>query len=275
LNGPGRQKKRRSYLPAVEPLEGRRLARGSPFDLPGLAVEHESPADSVALTEPPASGTAAVAALAVARRSRARAGAGLHQPGLAELSRYLDRSWSRAGISPQRHDDCSQEVYLTLLEGWGPDRFQRMVGDIDRLGIRGVLRRETADGPDFFRAIDRVKARARRERSCPSLDDADAVAAPRREDLAMQQRADLNEAVAQEFGPRDAALIDATLAGETPAEIAARWGIAAKTVSNEKTRVLHKLRERLLGTSLSLRPMGSTAQAPRLFVENSSSRGVL
>jgi DNA-directed RNA polymerase specialized sigma24 family protein len=254
LNELGRDKKRRSYLPAVEPLEGRRLARGSAFNLPGLAVAHESPTDPVALTEPRASGKLAFAALAEARRGDrrgpARADAGLHLPGLAQLSRYLDRSWSRAGISPQRQDDCTQEVYLTLLESWGPDRFQRLLGDIDRLGIRGVLRRETADGPDFFRAIDRVKTRARRERSCPSLDDADAVAAPRRGDLAMQQRVDLHEAVARELGPRDAALIDATLAGETPAEIAARWGIAAKTVSNEKTRVLHKLRDGLLANSL-------------------------
>ena len=35
----------------------------------------------------------------------------------------------------------------------------------------------------------------------------------------------------------------ATLKGETPAEIASRWGVAPKTVSNEKTRVIQKLRE--------------------------------
>jgi hypothetical protein len=122
LNAPGRDKKRRSYLPAVEPLEGRRLARGSTLDLPGLAVAHQSPTDPVALTEPPASGKPAVAALAEARRGDrrgpARADAGLHLPDLAQLSRYLGRSCSQAGIGPQRQDDCTQEVYLTLLEGW-------------------------------------------------------------------------------------------------------------------------------------------------------------
>jgi DNA-binding CsgD family transcriptional regulator len=30
--------------------------------------------------------------------------------------------------------------------------------------------------------------------------------------------------------------------GKTPAEIADQWGVAPKTVSNEKTRVLQKLR---------------------------------
>ena len=58
--------------------------------------------------------------------------------------------------------------------------------------------------------------------------------------------------MARVLGPREAALIDATLAGETPAEIAAQWGVAAKTVSNEKTRVLHKLRAGLLEDGLPL-----------------------
>jgi DNA-binding CsgD family transcriptional regulator len=249
----GRDTKRRACLPAVEPLEGRRLASGTTPDLPGVSVEHESLTETVTLTEPITSGDAADVTPVEAPRgdrlgpARDDGDTDLHRPGLAQLARYLDRSWSRAGIAPQRHDDCSQEVYLTLLEGWGPDRFHRLVGDINHLGIRGVLSHETAEGPDFFRAIDRVKMRARRERSCPSLADADAVAAPRREDLATQRRVDLHEAMARVLGPREAALIDATLAGETPAEIAAHWGVAAKTVSNEKTRVLHKLRDSLLG----------------------------
>jgi DNA-binding CsgD family transcriptional regulator len=251
VNNQGPDKKRRSCLPAVEPLEGRRLASGTTPGLPGPSVEHQSCNEPGTRTAPLASGDAADAAPAEARQgdrlgpARDGGDTDLHRPGLAQLTRYLDRSWARAGITPQRHDDCSQEVYLTLLEGWGPDRFQRLVGDIDRLSIRGVLGRETAEGPDFFRAIDRVKMRARRERSCPSLADADAVAAPHREDLATQRRADLHEAMARVLGPREAALIDATLAGETPAAIAAQWGVAAKTVSNEKTRVLHKLRKTL------------------------------
>jgi DNA-binding CsgD family transcriptional regulator len=250
--------KRRSGLPAVEPLEGRRLASGSTPDRPGVAVEHASLTDPVPRTEPLASGDAAGTTPVEARRGDRRGAvpddgdADLHRTGLGQLARYLNRSWSRAGVPPQRHDDCSQEVYLILLGGWGPDRFHRLVGDIERLGIRGVLGRETVDGPDFFRAIDRVKMRARRERSGPSLAAAAAVAAPRREDLATQRRADLHEAMARVLGPREAALIDATLAGQTPAAIAAQWGVAAKTVSNEKTRVLHKLRDRLLGNVLPL-----------------------
>ena len=34
--------------------------------------------------------------------------------------------------------------------------------------------------------------------------------------------------------------------GKTPAEIALHWGVVPKTISNEKTRVLQKLRDVLL-----------------------------
>jgi DNA-binding CsgD family transcriptional regulator len=36
------------------------------------------------------------------------------------------------------------------------------------------------------------------------------------------------------------------LQGKTPAEIAQQWGVAPKTVSNEKTRVIQKLRDALV-----------------------------
>ena len=42
--------------------------------------------------------------------------------------------------------------------------------------------------------------------------------------------------------PREASLVYDTLMGKTPAEIALQWGVAPKTVSNEKTRVIQKLR---------------------------------
>ena len=45
------------------------------------------------------------------------------------------------------------------------------------------------------------------------------------------------------MSPREAALIRETLQGRTPAEIAQAWGMAPKTISNEKTRALHKLRD--------------------------------
>ena len=75
------------------------------------------------------------------------------------------------------------------------------------------------------------------------------VASPQEGDTQLQQRGALREAIAQSLNPREAALINATLNGETPAGIASQWGVAPKTISNEKTRVIQKLRT-VLGTNV-------------------------
>jgi RNA polymerase sigma factor (sigma-70 family) len=81
------------------------------------------------------------------------------------------------------------------------------------------------------------------------LDTIDVVASPQEDETQSQQRGALREAIAQSLNPREAALIHATLNGATPAEIASRRGVAPKTVSNEKTRVIQKLRT-VLGTDV-------------------------
>ncbi len=164
--------------------------------------------------------------------------------GLSQLNKYLSRAWYRAGIAPQFYDDSTQAVYVTLLQNLGRDRFDSLLSDIGQHGIPNVLSRETADGPDFFRAIDTVKKRAQREKSYQPLDSVD-VASSTNPDEA-QWRGALQEAIDQSLSPREAALIYATLKGETPAEIASQWGVAPKTVSNEKTRVIQKLRDVLV-----------------------------
>jgi RNA polymerase sigma factor (sigma-70 family) len=168
--------------------------------------------------------------------------------GLAQLDRYLSRAWYRAGIPPQQHDDCTQAVYLTLLQNLGRDPFDKLLGDVGRLGVRDVLSRETPEGPDFFRAVDTIKKRAQRERSFQPLDEkGEIVGSPRASSVPADWRGALQEAIDQALSPREAALIYATIKGETPQEIASQWGVAPKTVSNEKTRVIQKLRDILAG----------------------------
>jgi RNA polymerase sigma factor (sigma-70 family) len=166
--------------------------------------------------------------------------------GLVQLDRYLARAWFRAGISPQQHDDCTQAVYTSLLQTLGRDQFDQLLSDVGQFGIRDVLSRETADGPDFFRAIDSVKKRAQRERNYQPLETVDAAYLNQANMSAADLKSTLQEAILSSLSPREAALIQATLQGETPAEIAQQWGIAPKTVSNEKTRALQKLREVLV-----------------------------
>ncbi len=164
--------------------------------------------------------------------------------GLAQLDRYLGRAWSRAGIAPQHFEDCTQSVYLTLIENNGAPAFESMARDIAGHGIPRVLNADTLLGPDFFRAVDMVKKRAQRVRSHQSIDEhlsqlMDGPSERLERDAWLQA---LNEVVERSLTPREAALVNATLEGKAPAEIAREWGLTAKTVSNEKSRVLQKLR---------------------------------
>jgi DNA-binding CsgD family transcriptional regulator len=166
--------------------------------------------------------------------------------GLSQLNRYLSRAWFRAGVPTQMHDDCSQAVYEILLQNLGRGRFDQLLGDIGRSGIKDVLSRETADGPDFFRAIDTVKKRAQREKLFQPIDAIDVATASTGEDARALWRSALQEAIDTSLTPREASLVYETLMGKSPSEIALQWGVAPKTVSNEKTRVIQKLRDALV-----------------------------
>jgi DNA-binding CsgD family transcriptional regulator len=162
--------------------------------------------------------------------------------GLTQLNKYLSRAWYRAGISPQLHDDSTQAVYATLLQQLGRNSFDSLIADVGHSGIKDVFTRETSEGLSFFRAVDMVKKRAQRERVYQSLESLDVAGPGDQQGLGASRQQALQEAIKQSLSPREAALIQDTLMGKTPAEIADQWGVAPKTVSNEKTRVLQKLR---------------------------------
>ena len=137
-------------------------------------------------------------------------------------------------------------MFVSLLQTLSRDRFDLLLGDIGQSGIKDVLSRETPEGPDFFRAIDTVKKRAQRERTFQSLDTIDVAIGTDGPDSHALWRGALQDAIDQSLNAREASLVYDTLMGKTPAEIAQEWGVAPKTVSNEKTRVIQKLRETLL-----------------------------
>jgi DNA-binding NarL/FixJ family response regulator len=249
----GEGKAPRSYRPVVEDLETLRLPSEAARLLPGLVVERDpsGPASPVGMSPPAGPDASATAAVEdEPARSVNAARDGIEDDsiaaGLAQLGRYLSRAWSRAGVAVQQHDDCSQEVYAALLRILARAHFDRMVGTVGRRGVRQVLNRDSSLGPDFFRAIDAVKKRARRERRFQPLEASDVAAAARDDATRAGWRGALQEAIGRSLSRREASLIHATLEGETPAEIASRWDVAPKTISNAKTRVIQKLRDVLV-----------------------------
>jgi len=244
---------RRFYKPSVEALDALRLLSTAVHGLPELAIEQNllSGAGTIAEAAPGSLDATWDLALLETRLADLRAPAGRAADpeaiasGLSQLNRYLTRAWYRAGIPEGRHEDCSQAVYLALLQNLDRDDFDSLVGDIGNLGIRDVVNRETEQGPGFFRAVDTIKKRAQRERSFQPLDLHEGIAAPGEDQVQSRRREALREAIDESLTPREAELICATLDGKTPAEIALQCGLTPKTISNEKSRVIQKLRELL------------------------------
>lgn len=263
VKGNREAKNRRSYRPTVEALEALRLLSTTAQVIPGVPLAQDVFAASLPtqtdLTTPSAAWDEALSQSDLSEllgpSYSAIASPSTTDPqdiasGLSQLNRYLSRTWYRAGVPVQAHDDCTQAVYVTLLQNLGRDRFDLLVSDIGQHGIRDVLSRETNEGPDFFRAIDTVKKRAQRERTYQPLDTLDIISTNANASPESEWRDALREAIDETLTPREASLVNETLMGKTPAEIAQLWGVAPKTVSNEKTRVIQKLREALVADLL-------------------------
>lgn len=263
VTGNGAGKSRRSYRPVVEALEALRLLSSATQSLPDLAVERDLPQPVLPPPSPEAIGADAwdvvldqsrLSDLLPASPTLATGSVvdvDSLEAGYSQLNRYLSKTWYRAGVPQQQHDDCSQAVYVSLLQNLGRRRFDLLVGEIGNLGIRDVLSRETAEGPDFFRAIDTVKKRAQREKTYLPLDSVDVVGHDGGSEGPTYWRGALEEAIEQSLSPREADLVHETLQGKTPAEIAEAWGVAPKTISNEKSRAIQKLREALVDDLLN------------------------
>ncbi len=260
VSDPRRGRTKRSYQPGVEALEALRLLAGIASMPLGPPIALGSTAVPLGPDTTAVPGNAWDEALLASRvadlitpaqvaTSSAPVDSSAIASGMAQLDRYLSRAWYRAGIAPQAHDDCTQAVYTTLLTTLGRDRFDSLVADVGHSGIRDVLSRETPEGPDFFRAIDTVKKRAQRERVYQPIDTVDVPDSSADGSTQSDWRGALREAIDRSLSPREAELIHATLQGRTPAEIAHQWGVAPKTVSNEKSRVIQKLRDVLVGAS--------------------------
>jgi RNA polymerase sigma factor (sigma-70 family) len=270
----------RRYRPTVEGLEAVRLLSGATqaHPLPALAAEHDLLSEPARHTSPLgldapsvssatwdaalvqtelveilstpgaslASSTAAAPLSSAATPATTTTSDTLAlTSGLSQLNRYMNRAWYRAGIPAQLHDDSSQGVYTALLQSLGRQRFDSLISDVGNSGVKQVFSRETSEGMAFFRAVDMMKKRAQRERLHQSLESVDVHSASRGQDSGAARRDALQDAIKRTLSPREATLIQHTLMGMSPSEIADQWGVTPKTVSNEKSRVLQKLRDAL------------------------------
>ena len=155
---------------------------------------------------------------------------------VTDISKYCQTCWRNARLPADRWQDCTQEVFVRLLERVEADRWGSVLADD-----------ESAERREFLRAIDAVKKRTQRARKFSGLtpdtpdhrfsntttkDDRDAVA----------------KAAAEMLSPRQRRLLDLTADGWSVPEIAKELGTTVERVSDEKYKAVKKL-QHYLGTA--------------------------
>ncbi|HTK76427.1 MAG TPA: sigma-70 family RNA polymerase sigma factor [Gemmataceae bacterium] len=150
---------------------------------------------------------------------------------LSDLSRYCTACWRNARLPADLWSDCTQEVFIRLLERVPMNAWERSLAD------EGDERRE------FLRAIDAVKKRVQRAKKCVPCAD-DQVADGR--DAGDRERAEEMDAVLaaarEQLSDRQHQIVRRTLEGWTVPDIARELNTSPERVSDEKYKAIRKLR---------------------------------
>lgn len=149
---------------------------------------------------------------------------------VAELDRYCTACWRNARLQPDSWNDCTQEVFLRLVERVPVSSWHRILAD------QGPERRE------LLRAIDMVKKRNRRARPLSRI--AGPCPDPREPRLQQRQaqRQALLQAANQHLTDRQARILAMTLDGWSVSAVADKLGLSTARVSDEKYKAIRRLR---------------------------------
>lgn len=150
-----------------------------------------------------------------------------------DLSKYCQACWRNARLPIDRWTDCTQQVFIRLLERIQPDRWA------------ALLKSDGEDKREFLRAIDAVKKRTLRARRSAEL----AVEVPdfqnRAETALREQREVLRLAAEEVLSDRQRSILDLSADGWSVADIATELGTTPERVSDEKYKAIRKLRDHL------------------------------
>ncbi len=148
---------------------------------------------------------------------------------LTDISKYCQTCWRNARLPADRWQDCTQEVFIRLLERVEADRWGSVLVD-----------NETIERREFLRAIDAVKKRTQRAREFANLssDQADT----RISNSSMKDERDaVAKASVEVLSPRQRRLLDLTADGWSVPEIAKELGTTVERISDEKYKAIKKL----------------------------------
>ncbi|MBM3983183.1 MAG: sigma-70 family RNA polymerase sigma factor [Planctomycetes bacterium] len=173
-------------------------------------------------------GTALVATPAKASASTAAAKEPTSKA-VTDISKYCQTCWRNARLPADRWQDCTQAVFVRLLERVEAEKWGTVLVDS-----------ETAERREFLRAVDAVKKRTQRARKfaalSPELPERRPVNATARDD-----RDAVAKAAAEHLSPRQRRILELTADGWPVPDIAAELGTTVERVSDEKYKAIKKL----------------------------------
>jgi len=154
---------------------------------------------------------------------------------VTDISKYCQTCWRNARLPADRWQDCTQEVFVRLLERVEADKWGSVLVD-----------NETMERREFLRAIDAVKKRTQRAKKFAGLSPDPPDHRPTNTQ-AQDDRDAVAKAAAEVLSPRQHRLLTLPADGWPVPEIAQELGTTVERVSDEKYKALKKL-QHYLGT---------------------------
>ena len=148
---------------------------------------------------------------------------------VTDISKYCQTCWRNARLPADRWSDCTQAVFVRLLERVEQDKWGTVLVDS-----------ETAERREFLRAIDAVKKRTQRARKFAAL----SPELPERHPMSNSTRDDreaVAKAAAENLSPRQRRILELTADGWPVPEIATELNTTVERVSDEKYKAIKKL----------------------------------
>jgi RNA polymerase sigma factor (sigma-70 family) len=148
---------------------------------------------------------------------------------VTDISKYCQTCWRNARLPADRWQDCTQAVFVRLLERVEAEKWGTVLVDS-----------ETAERREFLRAIDAVKKRTQRARKfaalSPELAERRPVSNSTRDD-----REAVAKVAAEQLSARQRRILELTADGWPVPEIATELNTTVERVSDEKYKAIKKL----------------------------------
>ena len=148
---------------------------------------------------------------------------------VTDISKYCQTCWRNARLPADRWQDCTQAVFVRLLERIEADKWGTVLVDS-----------ETDERREFLRAIDAVKKRTQRARKFAALSPEIAERRPV-SNATRDDREAVAKAAAENLSPRQRRILELTADGWAVPDIATELATTVERVSDEKYKAIKKL----------------------------------